>query len=718
MELHKTFNQEECTNIIINYIVNKKEKQALLIDGDWGSGKTFFINKFINDIGKISAERHKYLSKYKDKLLLSKEEVEIFKNKDIFPIISLYGLNSIDEIRFKLLKKYFPVLYKENKKINLGLEFLASNFINIIKIAKPEAKETLDSIKFENINKVIETLNLTKDKVIIFDDLERCNIEPNTLFGYINELIEEDNAKVILISNEKEIINSILYKKIEQKYLTIGYLIKNNTEINENKDGVFNLLQLKTATGERRQNELKEKSNINRNAAIDLTKLEEMNKLIFAEGKSYNKFKEKIIGSTIKFDSDIYKEFDNIVESYINDKDIIKTIKNLKVDIINILTANNFLNYRCLIFWLTKINKVFTFLKQINIYDICPDCIKELEQDIVKSSVFYAVQIKKNNRINYGEIDKVANIFLIGERKNLLGFSYTFPTLRNFILYGYFNPNTFKEEINIFVNIQEDKNSLESIVYKISGHYLLGSSKEELRENLNRILNRLQKNYERDIQSYNILFELLFKDLLDDELIEYALGKSKDEYIDNIVQLMIETLNQSKTTIRHINVITYITDNTYKEKIKLLNDTIDKINLRINKLEVNEKISKYVQEGDIANLRSFLYSNSKYNCLNSFDIDNIQQFIKDNIYIEGNNKNFGLFIYLISNLNDAYLYEMNEENINKHFSALTILLDKLNELTKIPIKDKIKKQGIMILIKNLEERKNTLHNHNNSKSIK
>ena len=317
---------------------------------------------------------------------------------------------------------------------------------------------------------------------------------------------------------------------------------------------------------------------------------------------------------------------------------------------------------------------------------------------------------------NNNELDN-ESVTIIGlSEKDYSDCSYSFLSLKYYMLYGYFNINTFKEEIDIFIKIQEDRNDLGVIVYKIKGNLLI-FSKEELREQLNGILNRLQKTYESDIQSYNILFELVFSDLLDNELIEYALGKNKDEYVDDIVQLMIRTLNQSKITIGHINVNTNITHDTYKEKIKMLNTTIDETNLRINKLEAEKKISKYVLRGDMDTLRSFLYYNSKSNYLNSFDIHNIHQFIKDNIYIEGNNRNFGLFIYIISQLNEESLDAMNEEKISECYTDLSLLLNKLNELIEKPIKDKIKKQGLIMLINNLKERKNTLDNYNN-KGIK
>ena len=39
----------------------------------------------------------------------------------------------------------------------------------------------------------------------IFDDLERCEAPINKVLGYINQFVEHDDAKVIIVANEQEI---------------------------------------------------------------------------------------------------------------------------------------------------------------------------------------------------------------------------------------------------------------------------------------------------------------------------------------------------------------------------------------------------------------------------------------------------------------------------------------------------------------------------------
>lgn len=64
-------------------------------------------------------------------------------------------------------------------------------------------------------------------KKIIFDDLERCSIVIPNILGYINQFVENNGLKVIVIANEDEIIKlDQLDNKIDnaKAYLTIKEL--------------------------------------------------------------------------------------------------------------------------------------------------------------------------------------------------------------------------------------------------------------------------------------------------------------------------------------------------------------------------------------------------------------------------------------------------------------------------------------------------------------
>ena len=63
------------------------------------------------------------------------------------------------------------------------------------------------------------------------EDVEKCDIEINTLLGYVNELAETDHVKVLLVANENEISkgNKALYNRSKEK--TISDTIQFNNDI-------------------------------------------------------------------------------------------------------------------------------------------------------------------------------------------------------------------------------------------------------------------------------------------------------------------------------------------------------------------------------------------------------------------------------------------------------------------------------------------------------
>ena len=83
--LKKYLNSKEMEKELDNYIENEKLKYAVLITGDWGTGKTYFINKY--------CESKKNIIK-----------------------ISLYGLNNISEINDKIIKTIFNERMKQKQK--------------------------------------------------------------------------------------------------------------------------------------------------------------------------------------------------------------------------------------------------------------------------------------------------------------------------------------------------------------------------------------------------------------------------------------------------------------------------------------------------------------------------------------------------------------------------------------------------------------------------
>jgi hypothetical protein len=180
---------EHISQFLDYYIKLPNPQYAVLLKGKWGSGKTHFINDY-------------------KKQLDEKEQKYIY--------VSLYGVRNYDEIETKFLQSSNPEIFNE-KSIFVGK--LADAFIN------NKIKSSLGIIK-----KSLSSLN-AKGNILIFDDLERCSINIIDLLGYINNFVEHQSYKVILIANEKELEKTKKYKKIKEKLVGKTFEFKTDADL-------------------------------------------------------------------------------------------------------------------------------------------------------------------------------------------------------------------------------------------------------------------------------------------------------------------------------------------------------------------------------------------------------------------------------------------------------------------------------------------------------
>lgn len=164
---------------------------ALLLKGPWGSGKTWFVERLIEEINK-------------------KDGRELY--------ISLYGLNSFAAIEYEFYRKLHPVL--SSKGMEIAGKVLKGALRTTLKIDldMDGKNDGSASISIPDLN-LPEYLKNTSDFVMIFDDVERCSIDLPDLLGYINHFVEHQNYKVILVANEAEFEQDNNYKSIKEKLI-------------------------------------------------------------------------------------------------------------------------------------------------------------------------------------------------------------------------------------------------------------------------------------------------------------------------------------------------------------------------------------------------------------------------------------------------------------------------------------------------------------------
>ncbi len=172
---------------------------AVMLKGDWGSGKTFLINRFLAERAKSGAPKN-----------LS---------------VSLYGLTSFRQIDDALERQLHPVLSSKGMKIATTLARGALKGVFKIDLTGDGKDElTIDS-HLPEFN-ILEYFKIPKECLIVFDDLERCSIPVPDVLGYINAFVEHEGFKVIIIANENEILKREIGRYPEIKEKLIGQTLE------------------------------------------------------------------------------------------------------------------------------------------------------------------------------------------------------------------------------------------------------------------------------------------------------------------------------------------------------------------------------------------------------------------------------------------------------------------------------------------------------------
>ena len=200
---------------------------AIMLTGEWGCGKTY---------------------------LLKNELTEIMKDTHIFIHLSLFGIESIEDIHKEVKKKWMYAMAdsKHSLKISDNMKNVGKGLKNATESITDYLPETIGKITkgVLSIN-VIDFVSIKsqigdKKVILIFDDLERANLSVIDLLGCINEYCENMHINTIVVANEKKIKQSddtreIAYNEIKEKIIqrTIHYIPNYSNIISSVIDGII-----------------------------------------------------------------------------------------------------------------------------------------------------------------------------------------------------------------------------------------------------------------------------------------------------------------------------------------------------------------------------------------------------------------------------------------------------------------------------------------------
>ena len=483
----KYLKENEIKQIIVDYILKEKNNYAILLDGDWGSGKTFFIKNKI--IPKIYDET---------------------KKKSIY--ISLYGINDIKEIDRQI---YFEIIEKiapENNKINF-IKKCGNVCITGYKVVnKAIFKNKFPMVNSEDITSIISLFSNIKNYILIFDDLERCNIQPNIVLGYINRFVEHKNCKCIIVANQKEIAMDNILDNIEMKYLVA--LDKRIKFQDKKKDILSQAFWTKN-----------EETDV-----IEASDLRNRIEEIFNENIQYEQIKEKLIGNTIYYKPNLDDVLKNIIENDIEEKKIKNFIFKYSKEIIRLLEDERHINIRTLRIAIDKFAKIMNIVKDIRIDG--NELLKEISYNMLMYTVISTVKNKTGQKEQYWEKNSEYSDIYVG-RKRIVAFKFIDGLVNN----GALNKENVENVINDYIeNLKMEGSNLNDPLNKLREYWELED--EVIINNIKELIDKLERN-EYKLEQYPNIIALFIK------ITNIGFDKS---YLEKIVQLMENNIKVTEIT--------------------------------------------------------------------------------------------------------------------------------------------------------------------------
>ena len=342
---------EDLVESILDYIRADYTDYAIMINGEWGSGKTYFWNnKLRSRLEAIKVNGKNYKTIY----------------------MSLYGINSLEEISKKIFIETNPMINKTLKKFvdtregNIIPEYVKTG----LDMANLYGTTTFNSDKID-----YSKMFSIDDKILCFDDLERANVDVIDILGYINNFVEHDGIKTILICNEKELATKFKNNNIEFKTMIASYILDKEGELVPKKR------LLKSQSNEDALND-KPLANLIEDKISD----------IFDRANAYERIKEKLIGETFEYVPEYSYILSGMIMKYSYNQDLSDFYKMNTSTIIAAFKKSFTRNLRILKHALNDFEKIFNEVNREY-----PNIDKSILKTMLTFTIAVSFEIKAGN---------------------------------------------------------------------------------------------------------------------------------------------------------------------------------------------------------------------------------------------------------------------------------------------------------------------------------
>lgn len=177
--------ESDIVDVVKGYLEDKRNSYALMLTGEWGCGKTYFVEHELT------------------------EELEAGKNRHPVIVASAYGAKDLAELCGAIEAGFISKCAigradsgVKSRKDSL-VEFAKDTGVSFLgkKIRELEKKAGVD-LKMAPLNAV--NLIIGPEALLVIDDVERCDMGLRELLGAVDHLVVGCGKKVLLVCNEDE----------------------------------------------------------------------------------------------------------------------------------------------------------------------------------------------------------------------------------------------------------------------------------------------------------------------------------------------------------------------------------------------------------------------------------------------------------------------------------------------------------------------------------
>src|SRR5574344_1249325 len=382
---------EELVEGILDYIRADYTDYAIMINGEWGSGKTYFWN-------------HKIRNKIETMHINGKQYTTIY--------MSLYGISNLEEISKKIFIETTQLMDKNLKK------FMNShNQSNIPEYAKTD----LDMANFFGVTQNGDKIDYaeffsTDDKILCFDDLERANVDVIDILGYINNFVEHDHIKTIIICNEKELSTKLKSSNLEMKTFIATYILDKEGDLSKTDKPM-------------------------------VERIRDTIEYVFDKANDYERIKEKLVGETFEYAPEFNYIINGLLMRYETNKDLIRFLRENTNTIISTFNKSGTRNLRILKHALNDFKKI---------YEMVSKHYPNTNYRVLQTMLIFTIAISFEIKAGKVTKDKFINIEDNEEYKSILVSSRVLMDNRQFYIKEFDNNYyyNFKVEYRFFKFIE------------------------------------------------------------------------------------------------------------------------------------------------------------------------------------------------------------------------------------------------------------------------